>query len=111
MRPNPRYAALLVGLQSLEQALSRYGHEEGGSFLFGGAYTLAEALTAPFVVRMEANFGHHRGVDLLAQCERGGFSRAGSHCRFVPPLIHFTPDSLTYSAPLFLKRPCDRSVP
>ena len=83
MRPNPRYGALLVGLQSLEQALAHYGHEEGGSFLFGGAYTLAEALTTPFVVRMEANFGHHRGVDLLAQCERGGFSWAGSHCRFV----------------------------
>ena len=29
---------------------------------------------------------------------------------FVPPLIHFIPDSLTYSVPLFLKRRCDRTL-
>ena len=29
--------------------------------------------------------------------------------RFVPPLIHFTLDLLTWSAPLFLKRRCDRT--
>ena len=33
-----------------------------------------------------------------------------SHCRFVPPLIHFIPYSLTYSVPLFLKRQCDRTL-
>ena len=27
----------------------------------------------------------------------------------LPPLIHFTPDLLTYSVPLFLKRQCDRT--
>jgi hypothetical protein len=31
------------------------------------------------------------------------------HCRFVPPLIHFIPGSLTISVPLFLKRQCDRT--
>jgi hypothetical protein len=36
----------------------------------------------------------------------GGFR---SHCRLVLPLIHFIPDSLTYSVPLFLKRQCDRT--
>jgi Tfp pilus assembly protein PilV len=30
-----------------------------------------------------------------------------ARCRFVPPLIHFMPDSLIYSMPLFLKRQCD----
>ena len=30
--------------------------------------------------------------------------RAWSHCRFVPPPIHFIPDSLGESVPLFLKR-------
>jgi hypothetical protein len=30
--------------------------------------------------------------------------RARSHHHFVLPLIHFTPDSLTYSIPLFMKR-------
>jgi hypothetical protein len=41
---------------------------------------------------------------------RGGDLRARSHCRrVVPRLIHFTPDSLTYSVLLFLKRQCDRN--
>ena len=30
--------------------------------------------------------------------------------RFVLPLIHFIPDSLTYSVPLFVKRRCDRTL-
>ena len=33
----------------------------------------------------------------------GGVHRARSHCRFVRPFIPFIPDSLMYSAPLFLK--------
>ena len=37
-------------------------------------------------------------------------ARARSHCRFIPPLIHFIPYSLTYSVPLFLKRQCDRTL-
>jgi hypothetical protein len=36
--------------------------------------------------------------------------RAWSHCRFVPPLIHLTPDSLGESVPLFLNRQCDRTL-
>jgi hypothetical protein len=36
--------------------------------------------------------------------------RARLHYRFVPPLIHCTPDSLIYSVPLFLKRQCDRTL-
>ena len=39
-----------------------------------------------------------------------GHGRAWSHCRFVAPLIHFTPDSLTDSVPLFLTRSCDRTL-
>jgi hypothetical protein len=35
--------------------------------------------------------------------------RARLHCRFVPPLVHFIPDSLTYSAPLCLRRRCGRT--
>ena len=34
----------------------------------------------------------------------GGGGRARSRCRFVPPLVHFAPDSLPYAVPLFLKR-------
>jgi hypothetical protein len=33
---------------------------------------------------------------------QGGAARARSHCCFVLPLIHFIPDSLTYTVPLFL---------
>ena len=36
--------------------------------------------------------------------------RARSHSRVVPPLIHCTPGSLTYSVPLFLERQCDLVV-
>jgi hypothetical protein len=39
-----------------------------------------------------------------------GQSRARLHCRFVPPLIHFIPVSLTYSVPLFLKGQCDQTL-
>ena len=41
---------------------------------------------------------------------RGGAPRARSHCRFAPPRFHFTPYSLTYSVPLFLKRKFDRTL-
>jgi hypothetical protein len=37
--------------------------------------------------------------------------RVRSHCRFVLTRIHFTPDSLTNSVPLFLNRQCDRARP
>ena len=38
-----------------------------------------------------------------------GLPRARPPCRFARPLIHGIPDSLTYSAPLFLKRRRDRT--
>ena len=36
-----------------------------------------------------------------------GAARAPSHYRVIRPLIHFVPDSLTYSKTLFLKRQCN----
>jgi hypothetical protein len=36
--------------------------------------------------------------------------RARSQRRFVPPLIHFIPDSLRDSVPLFPRRQCDRTL-
>jgi hypothetical protein len=39
-----------------------------------------------------------------------GEHRARSHYHFVPSFIRCTPDSLTYSVPLFLKRQCDRTL-
>ena len=35
---------------------------------------------------------------------RGGAPRARPHCRLAPPPVRFTPESLTYSVSLFLKR-------
>ena len=49
------------------------------------------------------------GVTAAALLVGVGGSRARSHRRFAPPLIRFIPDPLTYSAPLFLKRQCDRT--
>ena len=45
-----------------------------------------------------------------AKPTRSGAPRARSHRRFVLPLIHVLPDSLTYSVLLFLKRQCDRTL-
>jgi hypothetical protein len=36
--------------------------------------------------------------------------RARLHCPFALPIIHFIPDLLTYSVPLFLKRQGDRTI-
>jgi hypothetical protein len=46
----------------------------------------------------------------VRRCGRGARARARSHCRFVPPFIHFIPNSLSYSVPLYLKRQCDRTL-
>ena len=48
--------------------------------------------------------------ETLALLLAAGGHRARSYCRFVLPLIHFIPGSLTYSVPLFLKRQCDRTL-
>jgi hypothetical protein len=37
------------------------------------------------------------------------WSRARPQCRFVLPLVHFRPDSLTDAVPLCLSRQCDRT--
>ena len=57
-----------------------------------------------------ASAGHTKVVErLLALGLEGlglealeGRDRARSHCRFALPLIHFIPDPLTYSVPLFI---------
>jgi hypothetical protein len=40
-------------------------------------------------------------AEYVACTDSGGGARARSHCRFVLPLIHFIPDLLKYSVPLF----------
>jgi MFS family permease len=63
--------------------------------------------TAPWLGKLSDRYGR-RPFFLIGPA--WGTLRARSHCRFVPPLIHFIPDLLTYSVPLFLKRQCDRTL-
>jgi glutathione S-transferase len=56
---------LLGGLRAVELCLAKHGGGGGdGHFFFGAQYSLAEALTAPFVVRMQAQLATHRGLDI-----------------------------------------------
>ena len=68
-----------------------------------GALQLKTAVSGP------AGQNHGRLVR-TGQYTCGGKHRARSHCHFVLPLIHFIPRSLTCSAPLLLKRQCDRTL-
>ena len=65
------------------------------------AWVLSAVVCTPSQRDVEPRGGRRRG---------GGHARARSHCRFTPPPIHFIPDSLTYSVPLFLNRQCDRTL-
>jgi hypothetical protein len=62
----------------------------------------ASLMTLPPVARLRAAERGLSGVRRLRVLS--GYGRFRSHCRFVLPFIHFIPDSLTYSAPLFLER-------
>jgi hypothetical protein len=62
--------------------------------------------------RSEDSYFEGDGGDSAEEEDMGGEDRARSHCRFVPPLTHLTPNSLThtYSVPLFLNRQRDRTL-
>ena len=60
-----------------------------------------------------AHAAWHAGASVLVLDgggQPGGWLRARSHCYFELPLIHFMPDSLRLSVPLFLKRQCDQTL-
>jgi hypothetical protein len=63
-----------------------------------------EADIVEYVKRGPAVVADARCIDIR------GAARARPRCRFAPQLIHFIPDSLTCSVPLFLKRQCERSL-
>ena len=55
---------------------------------------------------------HIGGLGSLTEAIRGQvLARARSHWCFARPRIHFIPDSLRDSVPLFLRRQCDRTLP
>ena len=58
------FSAIVQGLACVESCLRKHGEEGGAGYFLGEQYTLAEVMTAPFVVRMLANFREHRGVDV-----------------------------------------------
>lgn len=70
------FTKLVRGIQTIDRTLKIHGEQadDTGPFLLGNQYTLAETLTAPFVVRMIPIFKHHRGVDVLGLCDRMGAS-------------------------------------
>ena len=71
-----RYEGIIKGLKTVDNSLRMHGEkDEGAGYLLGDNYSLAEAMTAPFVVRMLANFPEWRGVDLLEHCEVMGLDR------------------------------------
>jgi hypothetical protein len=77
---------------------------------YGGVWARA-ALDGPFCWATARRAV--RALDINCGCplKFSVAGRARPHCHSVPPLIHFMPDSLTYSVPLFLKRQCDRTPP
>merc|ERR1712083_1146206 len=99
---------MLLGLITLERALEMHG-EEGGPFLLGPDFSLAECLTASFAVRALVNFGFHRGTDVETACERLELARVLRWFRTVrdrPSVAATTPEtnSLVQIAPYLRSR-------
>lgn len=101
------YKKLLDGMHSVDETLKRHGEQGAGPdapFFFGTQYTVAEAMTAPFVVRMQAMFKEHRDVDLAAHCDQLGFTALSKWWKGVmerPSTLLTTPhlDGLKQMAP------------
>jgi len=69
------FETIVNALQAVQRAFQLHGEQTtSGPYFFGEQYSLAETLTAPFVVRMIPIFKHHRGVDVLCLCEALGAS-------------------------------------
>ena len=68
------FSKVIDGLKAVDNCLQMHG--SGGSDFILSDFSLAECLTAPFVVRMLDNFKHHRNVDLLEICDHMGLDHA-----------------------------------
>ena len=88
----------------------RAGYERCGWRLTGAVERLwaGERDLAALTADLDCNCHSAAVVAMILAAD--GASRARLHCRFVPALFHFIPGSQTYSVPLFLKRPCDRTL-
>jgi hypothetical protein len=83
---------------------------EPGYVSIGDPYGVVAPGGAKIGVLGASNVREEAGIKLFPARKCWGGLRARSHRRFVPPLIHAIPYSLTYSVPLFLKRQCDRTL-
>lgn len=98
---------LMDGLKAVNDTLEKHGEQGAGAdapFFFGSQYTVAEALTVPFVPRMQALFQEHRDVDLGLLINELGFSALGKWWKAVmerPSTLLTTPgfDILKQMAP------------
>lgn len=104
-RVTSEYHKWLNGLKATNDALAKHGEQTGtGNFFFGDQYTVAEALTAPFVARQSVLFKEHRGIDVLDTCANLGLEHLRRWWGAVlarPSTILTTPseDSLKQLAP------------
>lgn len=62
------------GMSVVERSLELYG-KDGGDFLLGADFSVAECMTAPFVVRSIGWLKEIRGVDVVKLCEDLGHAR------------------------------------
>eukprot|EP00928_Gymnodinium_smaydae_P084784 TRINITY_DN68052_c0_g1_i1.p1 TRINITY_DN68052_c0_g1~~TRINITY_DN68052_c0_g1_i1.p1 ORF type:complete len:229 (+),score=17.97 TRINITY_DN68052_c0_g1_i1:64-687(+) len=67
------FEGIMRGLHAVEKGLC--GSCSAGPLYVDDQRSLAEALTAPLVVRLLANLGNHRGVDVMQVCEGIGLHR------------------------------------
>ena len=61
--------------QAVDAFLLLHGNEEGGSYLMGGTYTMAEACCTSFLQRALPTLPAFRGIDVDKLVERGGLRR------------------------------------
>jgi len=68
------FERLCIGLSATGNWIRKCGPASNqGPFFLGQQYSLAECLTAPFVVRILAQLQHNRGVDILSACDQLGY--------------------------------------
>lgn len=100
-----QFGKLVLGLRAVDRALTMHRTANcTGPFVLGERFSLAETLTAPFVVRQLLNFKHHRGVDVLLLADMLGATAARGWMEAVcarPSVVHTLPaeNSLLALAP------------
>lgn len=63
------YDKLCAGMVAANACLLKHGSSAEGSFLLGKDFSLAECLSAPFVIRARTALKVHRGVDIQADAQ------------------------------------------